>query len=61
MERLIDWGRTQQMSAIVGQVLTENAAMLAFIRKLGFTLRRLPEEPDVVEARLVLERNRVED
>ena len=55
MERLIDWGRTQQMAAIVGQVLTENAAMLAFIRKLGFTLRRLPDEPDVVEARLVLD------
>ena len=55
MERLIDWGRAQGMMAIVGQVLAENGPMLAFIRKLGFTLRRLPDEPDVVEARLVLD------
>ena len=55
MERLIEWGRSQHMTAIVGQVLAENAPMLTFVRKLGFTLRRLPDEPDVVEARMVLE------
>jgi hypothetical protein len=28
--------------------------MLAFVRHLGFSVRRLPEEPDVMEARLEL-------
>jgi hypothetical protein len=29
--------------------------MLAFVRHLGFSLKRMPEEPDVVEARLSLQ------
>jgi acetyltransferase len=54
MERLIAWGRQQGMTAIVGQVLSENAPMLGFVRRLGFKLARMPDEPDVVEARLDL-------
>ncbi len=54
MERLIDWGRSQDMHEIVGQVLSDNKPMLHFIRKLGFTIHHLHDEPDVVEARLVL-------
>ncbi len=54
MQRLIDWARQCGMTAIVGQVLAENAPMLAFVRHLGFSLRRMPEEPDVIEARLAL-------
>jgi acetyltransferase len=38
------------MTEIIGQVLAENAPMLAFMRKMGATIRRLPDEPDVVEA-----------
>ena len=38
------------MPEIVGQVLAENAPMLAFARRLGFALRRLPEEPEVRRA-----------
>jgi len=55
MRRIIDWGRARNLSEIVGQVLADNAPMLAFIRRLGFTLHRAPEEPDVIEARLSLE------
>jgi acetyltransferase len=54
MQRLIDWGRSQNMTEIVGQVLSDNQPMLHFIRKLGFTIHHLPDEPEVVEARLVL-------
>ncbi len=54
MRRLIDWARARGMQAVVGQVLADNAPMLAFMRHLGFSLRRLPEEPDVMEARLAL-------
>ena len=52
MRRLIDWARSRGMVEIVGQVLAENAPMLDFVRRLGFTLRRMPDEPDVIEARL---------
>jgi acetyltransferase len=52
LQRLIDWGRGQGMSEIVGQVLADNQAMLAFVRHLGFTLQRMPGESDVVEAHL---------
>jgi len=55
MRRLIDWGRSRGLAEIAGQVLADNAPMLAFVRQLGFSVRRLPEEPDVVEARLILE------
>ena len=52
--RILDWGRAQGMTEVAGQVLAENAPMLAFVRRLGFTVHRLPEEPDVVEARMAL-------
>jgi len=49
MQRVMDWGRSQGMTSITGQVLSENAPMLGFMRRLGFTVRRMPDEPDVVE------------
>jgi acetyltransferase len=55
MRRLIDWSRARGLREIVGQVLADNAPMLAFVRHLGFSVRRMPAEPDVVEARLALE------
>jgi acetyltransferase len=54
MRRLIDWARGQGMTEIIGQILADNAPMLAFVRHLGFSLHRLPGEDDVLEARLSL-------
>ena len=54
MRRLIDWARGRGLREVVGQVLADNAPMLAFVRHLGFSVRRMPQEPDVVEARLSL-------
>lgn len=54
MQRLIDWGRDQALEEIVGQVLADNQPMLHFVRKLGFEIHHVPDEPDVVEARLAL-------
>ncbi len=54
MQRVIDWGRAKGVTTITGQVLSDNARMLAFIRALGFEVQRDPHEPDVVEARLRL-------
>jgi acetyltransferase len=54
MRRLIEWARARGMREVAGQVLSDNAPMLSFVRHLGFSVRRLPEEPDVMEARLAL-------
>jgi acetyltransferase len=54
MERIIAWGRAKRLETISGQILADNARMLAFIRHLGFEIRRIPGESDVVEARLTL-------
>ncbi len=54
MDRLIDWGRSVGLAEITGTVLAENHKMLGFVKHLGFVLQRVPDEPDVVEAVLVL-------
>jgi len=54
MRRLIEWARARGVTEIVGQVLADNAPMLAFARHLGFEIHRLPGEDDVLEARMAL-------
>ena len=54
MRRLIAWARTQGMKEVVGQILADNAPMLAFIRHLGFAVHRMADDPEVMEARLTL-------
>ncbi len=51
MQRLFDWAAATGVEEIVGLILSDNAPMLRFIRGLGFTTRRSPEDEDVVEAR----------
>ena len=55
MERLFDWGREVGVREVVGQVLAQNAPMLAFVRALGFVARGSAEDADVMEARLALD------
>ena len=54
MRHLIDWGRGKGVREVVGQVLADNAPMLAFTRRLGFSVRRTPGDADIMEARLAL-------
>ncbi len=54
MECLIAWARTRGVPEITGQVLADNQPMLGFVRHLGFSLRHLPDESDVLEAVLIL-------
>jgi len=54
MRRLIEWGRTQGLSVVAGQVLADNRPMLRFVQSLGFTLKRSAEDEDVMEARMEL-------
>jgi GNAT superfamily N-acetyltransferase len=51
MERLFEWARSMGVREIVGTILAENRPMLGFVRALGFTLRRRPDDPEVIEAR----------
>jgi acetyltransferase len=53
MRAIIDWGKSQGVTSIDGYILTDNAAMQAFVRRLGFTVTQVPGEPDFVEARLL--------
>jgi acetyltransferase len=52
MRAIIAWGRNQGVAEITGQILADNTRMLAFVRRLGFTIHRIPSETDIVEARL---------
>ncbi len=54
MHTLINWARAQGVEEITGQILSDNAPMLAFIKRLGFTLSHMPDEPDITEAKLTL-------
>jgi acetyltransferase len=54
MLRLIEWGRMRGLRQIEGQILADNQPMLAFVRHLGFSLHRMAEDPEVMQAKLVL-------
>ena len=54
MHRLIGWARARGVREVVGQILSDNAPMLAFVRHLGFAVHRLPDDPEVMEAKLAL-------
>jgi acetyltransferase len=54
MQEVLDWAKSQGVQEVYGEILAENAPMLGFVRHLGFTLRHLPGQEDVLEARLLL-------
>jgi len=54
MRAIIDWGRSKGVQEINGQILADNAPMLAFIKRLGFVTSRNPDEPDIFEAKLTV-------
>lgn len=53
MRAVIAWGKAQGVEEITGQILADNTPMLAFIRRLGFSIERIPGENEVVEAKLI--------
>lgn len=54
LEKLIEVARGRELEQIYGDVLSTNQSMLAFCRKLGFTLGRNPDDPTVTRATLQL-------
>jgi len=47
MQLLIDYARSEGLKSLFGEVLNENATMLAMCRELGFTVKRDPNEARV--------------
>ena len=54
MQRLLEWAPLHGIRDVVGEVLADNRVMLDFIRHLGFRLKRRPDDPEIVEARIEL-------
>ncbi len=55
MQRLLDWAPRHGVREVVGEILADNTAMLELARHLGFHLSHLPEDSQIIEARLRLE------
>jgi acetyltransferase len=53
LRRLVEVGRDEGLGRIVGYISPENTPMQSIVKKLGFKLKRLPDE-DILEAVLVL-------
>ncbi len=51
MQRLFAWGKANGIRTIAGQVLADNAPMLAFAKGLGFVLKRSAEDEEVFDVR----------
>jgi acetyltransferase len=49
MQRLFAWARAGGIATIAGQVLADNAPMLAFVKSLGFAAKRSAEDEEVFE------------
>jgi acetyltransferase len=58
MERLLDWASPRGVREVMGEVLAEKVAMIDLAGDLGFHLRHLPEDRQIIEARLALLRRR---
>ncbi|MFH6785742.1 MULTISPECIES: bifunctional acetate--CoA ligase family protein/GNAT family N-acetyltransferase [Methylobacterium] len=54
MGLMLDWAKAEGLRHVEGQVLRENTTMLAMCRKLGFTVRTDPSDPDLMLVRRAL-------
>ena len=54
MQLIIEYARSEGLTTIEGQVLSENATMLAMCRELGFEIRSDPQDLDACIVKLAL-------
>jgi len=52
MEVMIEWARADAITTISGQVLRENAGMIAMCRQLGFSVVPNPDDPALLDVTL---------
>jgi len=51
---IIEYARCEGLKTIEGQVLSENTAMLAMCKELGFDIGPDPQEPDTCVVKLAI-------
>lgn len=54
LRRLIALARQRRMKSIAGEMLPENASMIALARRLGFTVASAPDDARIIRATLAL-------
>jgi len=54
MQMIIEYARAEGLATIEGQVLSENTAMLAMCKELGFEIASDPDDPDTCLVKLTL-------
>ena len=54
MQMMIEYARAESLKTIEGQVLSENTAMLAMCRELGFDIATDPQAPDTCVVKLAI-------
>ena len=54
MLRLLSWAPLHGVREVVGEILAGNVGMIDLARDLGFRLRHLPDDQQIVEARLAV-------
>ena len=55
MQIIIEYGKSEGLAQITGEILTENSVMLKMCRELGFEVKPDPEDPGVYQVSLVLD------
>ncbi len=55
MELIIEYGRSEKLQRIEGQVLSENTTMLRMCGEFGFDIQHDPSDPTIMIARLSLQ------
>jgi RimJ/RimL family protein N-acetyltransferase len=56
MQMIIEYGKSEGLKRVVGQVLQENSVMLKMCRELGFEVKTNPEDIGLCDVTLVLDR-----
>jgi hypothetical protein len=56
MQIIIEYGKSEGLAQITGEILTENSVMLKMCRELGFEVKANPEDLGIYEVSLVLDR-----
>jgi acetyltransferase len=56
MKMIIEYGKSEGLKRIIGQILQENSVMLKMCRELGFEVKTNPEDRGLCDVTLVLDR-----
>jgi RimJ/RimL family protein N-acetyltransferase len=61
MQMIIEYGKSEGLAQITGEILQENSVMLKMCRELGFEVKTNPEDLGLCDVTLVLDRPREDE